>query len=65
MKVVYDSEADAIYIVFRDVPVQKTNHVQPGIILDYAADGEIVRLEILWASQRMEQPRVVEYAETA
>ena len=65
MKVTYDREADAMYIAFRDVRVDKTSHVQPGIILDYGADGEIVGLEILWASQRMEQPRVVEYAETS
>ena len=64
MKVTYDQEADAMYIVFRELPVQRTSHVQPSIILDYAADGELVGLEILWASQRMEQPRVVEYAET-
>ncbi|MCW5853365.1 MAG: DUF2283 domain-containing protein [Anaerolineae bacterium] len=63
MKVTYDREADAMYIRFRDVDVERTSHVQPGIILDYGADGEVVGLEILWASQRMEQPGVVEYAE--
>lgn len=65
MKVTYDQEADAMYIRFRDLPVHRTSQVQPGVILDYAADGELIGLEILWASQRMEQPRVVEYAETA
>ena len=63
MKVTYDREADAMYIRFRDVAVERTSHVQPGIILDYGADDEVVGLEILWASQRMEQPGVVEYAE--
>ncbi len=64
MKVTYDRGADAMYIVFRELPVDRTSHVQPGIILDYAVDGELVGMEILWASQRMEEPRVVEYTET-
>ena len=59
MKVTYDREADAMYIRFRDVAVARTSHIQPGIILDYGADGELGGLEILWASQRMEQPGVV------
>ncbi|MFN8498771.1 MAG: DUF2283 domain-containing protein [Anaerolineae bacterium] len=64
MKVTYDREADAMYIVFRDVQVAKTSHVQPGVILDYAADGELVGMEILSASRRMEDPQVIEYTET-
>ena len=33
-----------------------------GIILDYYKDGNIVGMEILDASKRMENPRSMEYA---
>jgi uncharacterized protein YuzE len=33
-----------------------------GGILDYDKDGNIVRIEILNASKRMENPRALEYA---
>jgi uncharacterized protein YuzE len=65
MKITYDTEADAIYITFREAPVNKTAQLEPGMMADYAADGAIIGLEILWASQRMEQPRTVEFAEIA
>jgi len=35
---------------------------KPGVILDYDKDGNIVGIEILNASKRMENPRALEYA---
>jgi len=35
---------------------------KPGVILDYDKDSNIVGLEILDASKRMENPRSIEYA---
>jgi uncharacterized protein YuzE len=34
----------------------------PGVILDYDKDGNVVCLEVLNASQGAENPRAVEYA---
>lgn len=65
MKITYDADADAIYITFRELPVDRTAQLETGMMADYAADGEIIGLEILWASQRMEQPGMVEFAEIA
>jgi len=42
--------------------VEESDEDKPGIILDYDKDGNIVGLEILNASKRMENPRTLEYA---
>ena len=62
MKVTYDPEVDVVRIVLRDVPVEESDENKPGVIIDYDKDGNVVGLEILDASQRIENPRSVEYA---
>jgi uncharacterized protein YuzE len=65
MKVTYDSGVDVLRILFRDMPVEESDEDKPGVILDYDKDGNIVGLEILNASQRIENPRGIDYAVTA
>jgi uncharacterized protein YuzE len=65
MKVTYDPEVDVLRILFRDVPVEESDEDKPGVILDYDKDGNVVGLEVLNASQRMENPRGVDYVVTA
>jgi len=43
-------------------PVEESDEDKPGIILDYDKDGNMVGIEILNASKRMENPRALEYA---
>ena len=62
MKITYDPEVDVVRILFRDAPIDESDEDKPGIILDYDKDGNIVGLEVLNASKRMENPRSVEYA---
>ena len=62
MKVTYDPEGDVLRILFRDAPIDESDEDKPGIILDYDKDGNIVGLEVLNASKRVENPRGVEYA---
>ena len=64
MKVTYDSEVDVLRVLFRDSPIEESDEDKPGVILDYDKDGNIVGLEVLNASQRIENPRAVEYAVT-
>jgi len=65
MKVIYEPDVDVMRILFRDAPIEESDEDKPGVIIDYDRDGNIVALEILNASQRVENPRGVEYNVTA
>jgi uncharacterized protein YuzE len=62
VKVTYDPQVDVLRILFRNAAIEESNEDKPGVIIDYDKDGNIVGLEILDASRRMENPRAVEYA---
>ena len=62
MKVTYDPEVDILRIVLSSAPIEESDEEKPGVILDYDKDGNMVGLEILDASKRMENPRSLEYA---
>ncbi len=65
MKVIYNPEVDVLRIVFRNVAIEESDEEKPGVILDYDKDGNVVGLEVLNASQRVENPHEVDYAETS
>lgn len=65
MKVTYDSEVDVLRVLFSDARIQETDEDKPGVILDYDAAGNVVGLETLNASQRVDNPRAMDYAMTA
>ena len=62
MKITYDPEVDVLRIVFSDGSIAESDEEKPGIILDFDQGGNVVSMEILDASKRMENPRAVEYA---
>ncbi len=64
MKITYDPEVDILRILFSNTRIEESDEDKPGVILDYDKDGNIVGLEILDASKRMENPRAIEYAVT-
>jgi len=65
MKITYDPEVDVLRILFSNRPIEESDEDKPGVILDYDKDGSnIVGLEILDASKRMENHLSVEYAVT-
>lgn len=61
MKIKYDKEVDVIYISFSNEAIKESDEDKPGVIIDYAADGKIVGIEILDASKNMPQPDKFEY----
>jgi uncharacterized protein YuzE len=61
MKVKYDKENDVLYIRLSDKLVIESDSEKPGIILDYDIDENIVGIEVLNASKKMERPMKVEY----
>ena len=62
MKVTYDPEVDVLRIIFSSAAIEESDEEKPGMILDFDKDGNVVGLEILDASKRMENPRSFEYA---
>lgn len=65
MKVTYDPEVDVLRVLFGSGLVEESDEDKPGVIIDYDGSGNIVGLEILNASRRVENPRAVEYAVTS
>lgn len=59
MKVKYDKELDILYIKFSDQQINESDEDKPGIILDYAANGSVVGIEILNASIKIPQPDIL------
>jgi uncharacterized protein YuzE len=62
MKVTYDPETDTLHMIFALAAVDESDETKPGVILDYDAAGNLVGMEILDASKRTDNPRVMEYA---
>lgn len=64
MKVTYDASIDILRILLQDTPIEESDESKPGVIIDYDADGNVVGIEILDASQRVANPNGVDYAVT-
>ena len=62
MKLGYDKETDTLTITLSDKKIKDSDESRPGVIIDYDAKGGIVAIEILEASQRMDNPATVEFA---
>ena len=56
MKIRYDPEVDAMVIRFRETTVEESDEISPNVIADFDADGEVVGIEILSASQIVDNP---------
>lgn len=53
MRIEYSKEEDALYIHLREVPVEESRDILEGVTLDLDANGRIVGLEILDASEAL------------
>jgi uncharacterized protein YuzE len=62
MKISYDSDVDALRILFKEASIEYSEEVKDNFILDYDANDQIVGLEILHASQQIENPASIAFA---
>ena len=53
MKISYDPEADALYILLREAKAGDSVDIEEGVTVDLDADGHIIGLEVLDASKRL------------
>ena len=66
MKLKIDRKSDALYLRLDEREIVESEEVQPGIILDFDASGQVVGIEMLEISKRStaEQLRVVQVETT-
>ncbi|MFH1515156.1 MAG: DUF2283 domain-containing protein [bacterium] len=53
MKLKVDNKNDALYFRLDESAIVDSEEIQPGVILDYDADGNVVGVEILGLSKRV------------
>lgn len=61
MKVKYDLEVDVLIIRFSGRKIAESDEPAPGVVVDYDKDGNIVGIEVLDASRRVQAPGEMEY----
>lgn len=59
MKLAYHSDTDSLYIDLAEQPSAESREVSEGIVLDYAADGSLVGIDIDNASRKVQLKRLV------
>jgi uncharacterized protein YuzE len=53
MRIDYDPDHDTVYIRLRETPrTAESDELEPGVIVDYGPDGEVVGFELLDAQRR-------------
>jgi uncharacterized protein YuzE len=62
MKITDDAQVDVLRILFSNAAIEESDEKRQGMILDLDKIGNIVGMEILDASKRMENPRAEAYA---
>jgi uncharacterized protein YuzE len=53
MRLKIDRENDAVYLRLDDSPIIESEEVQPGVILDFNADGKVIGIELLGMAKRI------------
>ena len=61
MKVIYDSESDILDLILTQDEVAESDEIKDGIIVDYSKDGKVVSIEILDASEKITDPKGIQY----
>ena len=53
MRIEYDREVDALYILLKDVKPSDSKDIEEGVTVDLDKQGHIVGIEILDASEKL------------
>ncbi len=55
MRIKVDEKNDALYFRLDESAIVESEEIEPGVILDYNATGNVVGIEILGLSKRVPQ----------
>jgi len=63
MRLKIDKENDALYFRLDESAIVESEEVQPGVILDFNADNQVVGIEILGLTDRVtpEKLRILQF----
>lgn len=61
MKIKYTPEVDILRITFKDTDIEESGQDTSGVIMDFDIDGNVVGIEILQASRRIDNPLEIAY----
>ncbi len=59
----YILEDDILRLLWSDTPIEESDEVEPGIILDYDAEGNVIGIEVLDASKKIQSLSSMSVAE--
>lgn len=59
MRLSYDPETDSLYIHLSDRPSADSDEVSESVVLDYAADGMLVGIDVQHASRNVDIDRLM------
>jgi uncharacterized protein YuzE len=51
MRATYDPDTDILYLRLAETKIEESESIEPNLIVDRDAAGQIVGIEVLWASQ--------------
>jgi uncharacterized protein YuzE len=61
MKAIYDVHTDTLTLTLREGTAAESDEAKPGVILDYDSQGNLIRIEIMDASQRVNEARSMQF----
>ncbi|MBV8781969.1 MAG: DUF2283 domain-containing protein [Phycisphaerae bacterium] len=61
MTAVYDPRTDTVTLTLKGGIAAESDEDKPGVILDYDAEGNLLRVEILDASKRVSEARTMQF----
>ena len=61
MKLRIDEEADALHLELVDIPVEESDEVAPGVIVDYDKANQVVGIEVLYLSRRSQPINLMDF----
>lgn len=59
MRIQYSCDVDALYIRLRETDIANTHEIADDFIVDYESEGNVIGIELLSASTRMDVGQLI------